>query len=140
VQVTTVVGGAVGDYAGNHGDTSPGFTGAATDYYFPGNGTGVIVTSSGVLDSIGRMTGDWEDKISFASIRDGSSNTFLAGELHIPNGQINVTPFNGPMFNGSELVAHSRIGGPGVPILSEGEEPGEIFGFGTSTRRQRKHQ
>ena len=36
------------------------------------------------------------------------------------------------MFNGRELVAHSRIGGPGVPILSSGDEPGAIFGFGSA--------
>ncbi len=126
-----VVGGAVGDYAGNHGDTSPGFSGASTDYYFPGNGTGVIVTSTGDR-RLGELTGDWGEKVTFASITDGASNTFLAGEMHIPNDRINVTPFNGPIFNGREIVAHSRIGGPGVPILSGTEEPGPIFGFGSA--------
>ena len=92
----------------------------------------MIITSNGVLDSNGVLTGQWTNRISLGSIRDGSSNTFLAGEMHIPNDRINVTPFNGPMFNGSELVAHSRIGGPGVPILTGKEEPGEIFGFGSA--------
>lgn len=66
------------------------------------------------------------------SITDGTSNTYLAGEMHIPNGKLNVTPFNGPLYNGLELVAHSRIGGPGVPILSTSDEPGDIFGFGSA--------
>lgn len=78
------------------------------------------------------MSAIWTDRIGFKSIFDGSSNTFLAGEMHISEGQINVTPFNGPMYNGSELVAHSRIGGPGIPILNDNQEAGPIFGFGTS--------
>ena len=40
-----VLGGATGDYAGNHGDLSPGSIGAASDYYYGGNGTGVIISS-----------------------------------------------------------------------------------------------
>ncbi len=91
----------------------------------------MIVTSRGVLNNRLR-TGRWKDRISFALIRDGSSNTFLAGEMHIPNGELNRTPYNGPIFNGAELVAHSRIGGPGVPILSGEDEPGAILGFGSA--------
>ena len=91
----------------------------------------MIITSGGVLDDNGVLTGNWTDRISIKSIFDGTSNTFLAGEMHIPLGQINVTPFNGPMFNGAELVAHSRIGGPGIPILKDSEEPGLVFGFGS---------
>lgn len=52
--------------------------------------------------------------------------------MHIPKGGLNQTPFNGPLYNGTELVAHSRIGGPGVPILSTNDEPGAIFGFGSA--------
>ena len=32
------------DYAGNHGDLSPGAVGAATDFYYGGNGSGVIIS------------------------------------------------------------------------------------------------
>ena len=39
------VTGALCDYAGNHGDLTPGATGAPTDFYFGGNGTGVISVS-----------------------------------------------------------------------------------------------
>lgn len=44
-----------------------------------------------------------------------------------------MIPFNGPIFNGQELVAHTRIGGPGVPLLSTVDEgyPG-LFGFGSA--------
>lgn len=75
-----VVGGATGDYAGNHGDLSPGSVGADTDYYFGGNGTGVIISSQAF--EINR-TLDWIDKITHGAISDGTSNTALAGELHV---------------------------------------------------------
>lgn len=63
---------------------------------------------------------------------DGSSNTFLAGELHIPKGELNKSPYNAPMFNGDVLDGHSRLGGPGVPILTRDDPPtGTLLGFGS---------
>lgn len=88
------------------------------------------MTAEGILTN-GRRGGRWKHRVSYASILDGSSNTFLAGELHIPKGKLNETPFNGPLYNGKELVAHSRIGGPGIPLLSGNDEPGAILGFGS---------
>lgn len=78
------------------------------------------------------MTGRWVDKIGYAHISDGSSNTFLAGEIHVPRDKFNTTPFNGPIFNGLELYGHSRVGGPGVPILTTDEEPAAVLGFGSA--------
>ncbi len=124
-----VVGGATGDYAGNHGDISPGAVGAATDYYYGGNGTGVIISSQ-AKESEGQL--NWIDKIRHASITDGTSNTFLAGELHVTPQNLNRIPFNGPIFNGEDLAAFARVGGPGVPILGPNREsPTGILGFGS---------
>ena len=89
------------------------------------------MTSSGVCDSNGLRIGDWQQRVTLKSISDGTSNTFLAGELHIPNGQLNLIPFNGPIFNGQELDSHARIGGPGVPILTSSDEAFGLFGFGS---------
>ncbi len=52
--------------------------------------------------------------------------------MHIPDGELNQTPSNGPLYNGKELVAHSRIGGPGIPILTGSDKPGAILGFGSA--------
>lgn len=56
----------------------------------------------------------------------------LAGEMHIPNEELNKIPFNGPIFNGQELDSHTRIGGPGVPILTGNDEAFGLFGFGSA--------
>jgi prepilin-type N-terminal cleavage/methylation domain-containing protein len=125
-----VVGGATGDYAGNHGDLSPGSNGAATDYYWGGNGTGVIISSRAKLETGGSKK--WIDEITMASIVDGSSNTYLAGELHTTEANKNTIPFNGPIYNGEDLAAFTRVGGPGVPIASSAEfESSAVLGFGS---------
>jgi len=124
-----VVGGATGDYAGNHGDLSPGSTGAETDYYYGGNGTGVIISSRARQTSGGQLT--WIDRIRYSDIVDGTSNTILAGELHVTNENLNTIPFNGPIYNGEDLAAFTRIGGPGVPILPPNREFTSVLGFGS---------
>jgi len=129
VQIS-VVGGATGDFAGNHGDLSPGSTGAETDYYYGGNGTGVLISSQAKQSSDRKLK--WVDRISYAKITDGSSNTMLAGELHVSAKNLNSTPYNGPIYNGEDLAAFTRVGGPGVPILSGSTEPiNSILGFGS---------
>lgn len=130
-----IVGGATGDYAGNHGDLSPGSIGASTDYYFGGNGTGVIISSQAIArwsDSSRRPQLDWIDRITHALIQDGTSNTILAGELHVSADNLNTIPFNGPIFNGEDLAAFARIGGPGVPLLGPKKESRSgVLGFGS---------
>ena len=52
--------------------------------------------------------------------------------MHIPRNELNKVPFNGPVFNGQELVAHTRTGGPGLPLLSTADEGSALFGFGSA--------
>lgn len=125
-----VVGGATGDYAGNHGDLSPGSIGSHTDYYWGGNGTGVIISSQAKEDSEGKL--HWIDRVDFGSIPDGTSNTVLAGELHVAPENLNTVPFNGPIYNGEDLAAFTRVGGPGAPLMARNQErTSPVLGFGS---------
>ena len=74
----------------------------------------------------------WTHQVTLKSVLDGTSQTLLAGELHIPNGRINRIPFNGPIFNGQELDSHTRLGGPGVPLLTGTDTPVGLSGFGSA--------
>lgn len=129
-EMVELVGGAVGDYAGNHGDFTGGSYGAETDYWRGGNGTGVIV-SSRPLCSDGTPV-DWIDKIRNKDLLDGLSKTFLAGELHVPSERLSKPPENAPIYNGMDLPAFARIGGPGVPLARNGDDVTmPIIGFGS---------
>lgn len=114
---STVVSGAVGDYGGNHGDLSPGSFGLPTDFYYGGNGVGVIISSRARCD--GSLPIDWIDRIARRDITDGLSNTFLAGEVHVPLGKLGQSPEDAFIFNGDHVFNLSRVGGPMVPIASD---------------------
>ena len=119
--------GVGGDYAGNHGNLDA--VGDGGDFYRGGNGSGLIISSRCKSDPNALETtplGDlrlrpfaWIDKIRLELVRDGASNTFLVGEAHIPLGQIQTPPFDGPIFSGVELSSICRVGGPGVPIARQ---------------------
>lgn len=109
---SVVSGGAVADFAGNHGDLSPGSSGTPEDFYWGGNGTGIINSSRGGEGAA------WIDRIRAADVKDGVANTILVGELHIPLGRLSAVPENGPAFDGSRFYYTSRVGGPGVPIAN----------------------
>ncbi len=121
-----VLRGAVGDYAGNHGDLSPGSAGLPTDFYWGGNGTGVIISSRGICRD-GRPV-RWADRIRLEHIKDGSSNTILVGELHIPEGKLSIGPDNAPIFDGSRFYHSTRVGGEGVPLASGPQD--DVAGLG----------
>jgi len=133
VQVS-LVGGATGDYAGNHGDPTPGASGGPGDFYYGGNGNGVLISSQArcVIQGGQRVPGPWVDRVRAADVRDGLSQTFLAGELQVRPQDLNTIPYNGPLYNGEDLTAFARVGGPGVPLArSVNDEPSPILGFGS---------
>ncbi len=74
-----VAGGAIVDYVGNHGDLSPGASQLPTDFYWGGNGTGVLISSRPKLNGT-QVERDWEDKVRIADVTDGTSNTLMVGE------------------------------------------------------------
>ena len=124
----TIPGGAVSDYAGNHGDLSPGSSGLPTDFYWGGNGTGTIVSSRGLCDAADRpRAGRWADRVGTAAVRDGLTNTFLAGERHVMRGKIGDTEADGSGFDGSRFYTSARAGGPGVPLAAGPDD--DVFGL-----------
>ena len=127
-----VPGGAVADYVANHGDLSPGAAGLPTDFYWGGQGTGVIVSSRPKVNN-GQIERDWLDKVKIADVTDGTSNTLLVGEPHIPRSERNSTPYNGPAYFGRYLTNYARVGGPGVPLAhGPDDQRGTSYSFGSS--------
>lgn len=122
---SAVVSGAVGDYGGNHGDLSPGSSGLPTDFYYGGNGTGVIISSRARCN--GNLPLGWIDRIAHKDVTDGLSNTFLAGEMHVPIGKLGQSPEDAFIFNGDDVFNSARVGGPTVPIVSDRRSTGNSF-------------
>ncbi len=129
--VQLIPGGAVVDYVGNQGDLSPGATGQPTDFYWGGQGTGVIVSSRPKMKGTD-IIGGWEDKVAIRDISDGTSNTVMVGEPFIPKGEMTKSPFNGPAYFGRHFQNFTRIGGPGVPLAHDSsDQRGILYSFGS---------
>jgi prepilin-type N-terminal cleavage/methylation domain-containing protein/prepilin-type processing-associated H-X9-DG protein len=127
----TIPGGAVADYGANLGDLSPGASGLPTDFYWGGNGTGVMISCRPVNG--GRSPG-WIDRVRVEDIADGSSNTTLIGEMHVARDKLAVVPENGPAYDGSRFYNSARVGGLGVPLASGLDDDLQgmgLFAFGS---------
>jgi prepilin-type processing-associated H-X9-DG protein len=117
---TTPLIGAVGDYGGNHGDLSPGAFGLPTDFYYGGNGTGIIISSRAKCSPEDpSVPVRWIDKVTHASVRDGLSNTVLIGEMHVPMDRMGKSPGDAFIFSGDQFYNSTRVGGPTVPIITD---------------------
>ncbi len=108
--------GGLADYAGSHGDLTPGAVGAATDYYFGGNGSGAIIS----VRPRCRLGVPYEpaDRVKMASIIDGQTNTFLFGEKHVPIEMLAQFPEDSPAYDGRHLPASARLAGPGLRLAN----------------------
>lgn len=113
--MTQFPGGATGDYAANQGDFSPGADNLPTDFYWGGNGTGVIIASRPRCDEMQQPV-NWVDKIRWNDLKDGATHTVLVGEKHLTQGKMNLAVDDVSVYDGRHLPAFARIGGPGVPL------------------------
>lgn len=122
--------GALGDYGGNHGDLSPGSKGADSDFYFGGNGTGIIISTRPKC-SDDKVVG-WTDKIRSKDVVDGLSQTFLIGEMHVSRRQLRALPNDGPVYCGSRVNYAARVVGPGARLsLGANDDSASLYSFGS---------
>ena len=129
-EVTLDIEGALCDYAGNHGDLTPGATGAPSDFYFGGNGTGVIISVRPKCESGVAIAP--HDRIRMASVFDGTSNTFLFGEKFVPTNQLGEFPVDSPAYDGDHLPASCRLAGPGLRLAHSPDDVlADMFSFGS---------
>jgi hypothetical protein len=113
------------------GDLTPGAVGQATDFYWGGRGTGVIISSHPKMKGSEIVPG-WEEKIAIRDIKDGTSNTVMVGEPFIPAGEMTKSPYNGPAYFGRHFQNFARIGGPGVPLAHNSmDQRGILYSFGS---------
>lgn len=143
------VSGTATDYAGNHGDLSPGATGEETDFYYGGNGTGIIVASRPKCSNTARpevtlwpplgskekgTAIGWIGRVSRKNVTDGLSKTFLIGEKHVPYARIGQFPEDAPAFDGDHFPAASRVAGIGAPLArgSIDDDIASVITFGSA--------
>ena len=110
--------GAVGDYVGCSGNNvqPPGPTYGGTYPYWDASANGTIVTHKVFGDPSPSPLSWGGHHLRLASITDGLSNTFLAGEKHVRIGNIGSYPDDGSMFNGDYANSQVRAGGRNIPL------------------------
>jgi prepilin-type N-terminal cleavage/methylation domain-containing protein len=102
--------GALGDYAGNVGSCF-GWPWSPTSVDWSG------IRANGALIQGNLMTnGTYTSNTAFRMITDGLSNTFLAGEKHIPIGMFSRAKVgDGSLYNGVWTTYSGRLAGPEDP-------------------------
>ena len=130
IDVDLDIEGALSDYAGNHGDLTPGAVGAPSDFYFGGNGSGVIISVRPQCDD--GVAVEPLDRVKMASVQDGTSNTFLFGEKFIPLDRLATFPEDSPAYDGDHLPASCRLAGPGLRLArGPNDLLADMFSFGS---------
>jgi type II secretory pathway pseudopilin PulG len=108
-----MAGGGLTDFAGNHGDLTPGSGDPDGDFTMGGNGSGTIISIRSLPGTL-----SWRDWVRAKDVSDGISRTLLAGELHVRRSLVLRPPDCGPALDGSSFHHITRAGGPGGPLAS----------------------
>src|SRR5262249_33215668 len=125
--------GSAGDYAGCGGDRVgyggelDGNTGSGAPT--PANGVMIIADSS----VQGGVVTRWYGQINFARITDGTSNTFLIGEKHVPIRTMNGDEGDCSIYDGNWKRTLGRVAGdgpaaPGGFVYNLGQGPFDMAG------------
>jgi prepilin-type N-terminal cleavage/methylation domain-containing protein/prepilin-type processing-associated H-X9-DG protein len=127
--------GALGDYAGNIGEYGF-FANPPVEVWAGTTANGALIQGN-----LNTTTGTITSNTRIQTISDGTTNTFLAGEKHVPKGMFGrLKVGDGSIYCGVWSVYSGRIAGIGVPL---GKGPNDITptpdvarpGTGTGTWR-----
>jgi prepilin-type N-terminal cleavage/methylation domain-containing protein len=116
--------GAIGDYAGCAGNWQ--YAGLADGV----NANGAIVVGNVLAWAPGGLVASWRGRVTLASIIDGTSNTLLFGEKHVPQENLLSAPGDGSIYNGDHEWNFVRVAGRGYPINEPGNVTRWTFRFG----------
>jgi hypothetical protein len=107
------VSGALGDYAACIGSTG-------VDYPMP-------LPNGGTLEPNGAFI--FARGLRLVEFTDGLSQTFLAGEKHVPQHLFGDYPWDCSIFDGHNPVCNTRAAGPNFPLATDRRE--ETWSFGS---------
>lgn len=123
--------GTVGDYAACVGDMrgKGNFTNGAVFNWFNVNSSGAIIigtaskvqplpwTAPATNEAAGINIVAWKSNTSFADILDGTANTFLGGEKHVPDKMFGrALVGDGPIYSGAWTTFAARLAGIEDPL------------------------
>jgi prepilin-type N-terminal cleavage/methylation domain-containing protein/prepilin-type processing-associated H-X9-DG protein len=113
--------GALGDYAACVGDMRGTPNNPNAQNWFNTNSNGAIIiaisTPSVTTTSPASTPITWAHIINFSHITDGTSNTFMVGEKHVPQGMFGrLKVGDGPIYQGSWTCFAGRIAGIEDPL------------------------
>ncbi len=104
--------GALGDYAGCVGSVN-NYPTNATIIWSGANANGMLIQGDAPVGA------SFRGRTRFASVADGLSNTFLAGEKHVPQGMFGrLKVGDGSIYNGIWTTYSGRVAGPEDPLAT----------------------
>jgi len=114
--------GALGDYAACVGDMRGTPNNPNSENWFNINSNGAIILGNFTIPASEVVT-SFTSNTRLASITDGTSNTFLAGEKHVPIGMFGrLKVGDGPIYSGAWTCFAGRIAGIEDPLSQSGND------------------